>query len=178
MNGAYPSILAIRILGIFRRVAVNIGVNAAGARKPIPGLGLGIRGVTASIGCVWVGVQDVMTDFGDLDTSNCDVAMRVRNTDVDIRDICADTHCRFRLEAGLEGRQWSERNQRTHIKDAANPINVLRPSSDSLSVILRVEMSRENVSFTPFDDVSLDPDHSPTMIEDSVSKSPGASTTG
>jgi hypothetical protein len=51
-----------------------------------------------------------------------------------------------------------------------NLVELQPPGSDRLVVTLLVEMSRDRVSFTPFDNVPLDLDHS-SVIESFVSSS-------
>jgi hypothetical protein len=52
---------------------------------------------------------------------------------------------------------------RTHVENLRNPIEVLSPSSNRIFVALRVEDSKDRVSFTPFDDLPLDLGQSPVV---------------
>jgi hypothetical protein len=51
-----------------------------------------------------------------------------------------------------------------------DPVEVRPPGGDRLFVALRMEKSRDRISFTPLDDLPLDLCHSPA-IETTVSKS-------
>jgi len=55
-----------------------------------------------------------------------------------------------------------------------DPVEVQPPAGNCLFIVLRVEMSRDYVSFTPLDDAPLNLSHSP-IFESSVSASPGMS---
>lgn len=52
----------------------------------------------------------------------------------------------------------------TYVEDLKNPIEILFPSSNHILFVLRVEDSRDGVSFTPFDNLPLDPGHRPTIV--------------
>ena len=54
------------------------------------------------------------------------------------------------------------------------PVEVQPPTGNRLFIVLRVEMPRDYVSFTPLDDAPLNLGHGPTS-ESSVSASPGMS---
>jgi len=56
-----------------------------------------------------------------------------------------------------------------------DPVEVLPPAGNCLFIVLRVEISREYVPFTPLGDAPLNLGHSPAF-ESSVSASPGMST--
>ena len=56
-----------------------------------------------------------------------------------------------------------------------DPVEVQPPAGNRLFIVLRVEMSRDHIPFTPPDDAPLNLGHSPAF-ESSVSASPGMST--
>jgi len=56
-----------------------------------------------------------------------------------------------------------------------DPVEIQPPAGNRLFIVLRVEMSRDYVPFTPLDYAPLNLGHSPA-IESSVSASPGMST--
>ena len=49
---------------------------------------------------------------------------------------------------------------RTHVEDVKDPIEILPPGHDHIFVVLRVEQSRNWISFTLLDDPALDVGHS------------------
>jgi hypothetical protein len=71
--------------------------------------------------------------------------------------VCA--HPKFSLEA--KGQQSPYRSDRTHIKDMKNPVEVQLPGSNRLFILLLVITSRDQIPFTPLDDVPLDLVRSP-----------------
>jgi len=88
----------------------------------------------------------------------------------------------FNPEFGLEkSYRWSRllsyRNDRTHVKDMKNPLQIQLPGSNLFIVAHSAEISKDRISFTPFDDVPLDLIHSPT-IKSSVSESHGVCIAG
>ena len=58
-----------------------------------------------------------------------------------------------------------------------DPVEVQPPGGNCLFIILRVEMSRDYVPFTPLDDAPPNLGHGPA-IENSISTSPDMSTAG
>ena len=67
--------------------------------------------------------------------------------------------------------QWPYRSERTHVKDMEDPVEVQLPGGDHFFIVLRVEVSRDDVSFTPLDDVLLNLGHGP-LVESLVSEPP------
>ena len=88
--------------------------------------------------------------------------------------MCVDR--KFGLEEISEQRSLY-RSGRTHTEHVEDSDEFQPPGGNCLFIVLRVEMSREYVPFTPLDDAPLNIGHSPT-IEGPVSGSPRVSTPG
>ena len=81
-----------------------------------------------------------------------------------------DNICVYRkLGLGVDGQSWSHRGDGTHVEDVEDPIKVQPPGGNRPLIILRVENSRDCISFTSLDDAPLDLSHSPA-IESLVSE--------
>ena len=76
-----------------------------------------------------------------------------------VGNACMCGYPKFNLEA--ENQQSSCRDDRTHVKDMNNPVEVRPPGGDCLFIVLRVILSRDHIPFPPLDDVPLDLVHSP-----------------
>ena len=111
---------------------------------------------------------------GDVRNDVIRICVNVGNDGVAVRSVMTNARIgymcdlKFRLEAGSY--QWSYKSDRTHVEDIENSVQVRPPGGDRLIITLRVETSRDRVSFTSLGDVPLDLGHS-TGIESFVGKS-------
>ena len=107
-------------------------------------------------------------DIGNDGMDVCNTLLNVRNdgigvcnTPMNIRDNDICVYRKLGLEVG--GQPWLRRGDGTHVEDVENPIEVQPPGGDRPLIVLRVENSREYISFTPLDDAPLDLGHSPAI---------------
>jgi hypothetical protein len=54
-------------------------------------------------------------------------------------------------------------NNRTHVKDLKNLVEVRSPGRDRLSILLRAETSKDHIPFTPLDELLLNICHGPAI---------------
>ena len=65
--------------------------------------------------------------------------------------------CRLQVQSGSEKLAIViQKNERTHIEDSKNSVEVRLPASDRLFFILHVIASGDCIPLAPFDDVPLD----------------------
>jgi len=73
------------------------------------------------------------------------------------------------LSLHVSGKQWPYSNDKTHVKDVKNPVQVQLPGGDRLLVVLRIGKSRHQIPSTFLDDPLLDPCHG-SAIEGAVNR--------
>ena len=102
-------------------------------------------------------------DLGNDGKGVFDTPMNIGNN-----DICV--YRKLGLEVGDQ--PWSRRSDGTYVEDVEDPVEVQPPGRDRPLIVLRMENSRDCISFTPLDDAPLDLGHSPA-IANLVNKRPG-----
>ena len=91
-----------------------------------------------NVGDSGTGIYNVTSNVGN--NGVCDIVTNGRNGQT-----CA--YCKFLLEAEVGVGHYS--NERTHVNDLKNLVEVQLPGGDRLLVVLRVETPRDSVPFTP-----------------------------
>ena len=129
---------------------------------------MGIYNALMDIGNDGVCVRDVVMDVGNKCVGVCDILVNIGNHSLGVHNIVADVrndykcvNSKFGLEMGNQHR--SPRSDGTHIEDEKDPVEVQPPGCDRLFIVLRVEKSRDRISFAPLDDIPLDLSHSPAI---------------
>ena len=94
-------------------------------------------------------------------------------TNVGNDDICVNR------KFSLEEISWQRSSESggTHVEHMKDLVEFQPPGDNCHFIVLRVEISRDYVPFTPLDDVPLNLGHNPA-IESPISASPGMSITG
>ena len=93
-------------------------------------------------------------DLGNDGEGVCDTPKNIGNNDIRV-------YRKLRLEVGDQ--PWSRRSDGTYVEDVEDPVEVQPPGCDRPLIVLRVENSRDCISFTPLDDTPLDLGHSPAI---------------
>ena len=91
----------------------------------------------------------------------CDAALKLRNNGVGFRDTIANVrnsriYVRSEFSLGTGSQRWSYRNNRTHIKDKEDLVEVRPPAGDCLAIVLRMGCVRGCIPFAPPDDPASD----------------------
>ena len=97
--------------------------------------------------------------YGTMDLRNDRVG--VYDTPMNVRDNNICVYRKLGLDVG--GQPWPRRGDGTHVEDVEDPVEVQPPGCDRPLIVLRVENSRDCISFTPLDDTPLDLGHSSTV---------------
>ena len=111
-------------------------------------------------------IWNIIADAGNDDLSARTVVMSTGNNGVLVRSVlmsvgisCVWVYPKFSLEAGNQ--QSSRRSGGTHVKGTKDPIKVQPPGSNRFFIVFCMIASRDQIPFTPFDDVPLNLGHSP-----------------
>jgi len=107
-----------------------------------------------NVGNHGAGVRNIALNLGNSGVCLCNTLANVRNGHIDVQP-------KFCL--GVNSQRRPCRNDRTYVKDKEDPVEAQPPAGDRLSIVLRVESSRDCILFTPLDDLAPDIRHGPAI---------------
>ena len=115
---------------------------------------------TVDVGNDGMGAHNAMVNVGDDSVGVRDVVLDIGNNGVGIGndDVCVQ--CKFSLK--VDGWLWPFRSDKTHVKDKKDLVQVQPPGCNHILIALRVQKSRDGISFTLLDDLPLDLNHGAT----------------